>query len=71
MKALKADRVAPYLKGNDDLSLAGKVSKDSIDFLTRQIRAIEAVVEKKMELRDKYSYLLTIPGQNNRVRLAY
>ncbi len=62
VKALKADRVAPYLKGSDDLSLAGKVSKDSIDFLTRQIRAIETVVEKKMELRDKYSYLLTIPG---------
>jgi len=62
VKALKADRVAPYLSGNDDLSLAGKVSKDSIDFLTRQIRAIELVVEKKIELRDKYNYLLTIPG---------
>lgn len=62
VKAIKVDKVAPYLKGNDDLSLAGKVSKDSIDFLTRQIRAIETVVEKKTELRDKYSYLLTIPG---------
>ena len=62
VKALRMDRVAPYLKGNDTLSLAGKVSKDSIDFLTRQIRAIETVVEKKIELRDKYSYLLTIPG---------
>lgn len=62
VKALRVDRVAPYLKGNDDLLLAGKVSKDSIDFLTHQIRAIETVVEKKMELRNKYSYLLTIPG---------
>ncbi len=62
VKALKVDRVAPYLKDNEDLALAGKVSKDSIDFLTRQIRAIEAVVEKKMELRGSYNYLLTIPG---------
>ena len=62
VKAIKVDKVAPYLNGNDDLSLAGKVSKDSIDFLTHQIRAIESVVEKKMELRNKYSYLLTIPG---------
>jgi transposase len=62
VKALKVDRVTPYLKGSDDLSLAGKVSKDSIDFLTRQIKAIETVVEKKMELVDKYNYLLTIPG---------
>lgn len=62
VKALRMDRVAPYLKGNDDLSLAGKVSKDSIDFLTRQIRAIETVVEKKIELRGSYNYLLTIPG---------
>lgn len=62
VKATKVNKVAPYLNGNDDLSLAGKVSKDSIDFLTHQIRAIESVVEKKMELRNKYSYLLTIPG---------
>lgn len=62
VKALRVDRVAPYLKGNDDLLLAGKVSKDSIDFLTRQIRAIETVVEKKIELRGSYNYLLTIPG---------
>ena len=62
VKAIKVDKVAPYLNGNDNLSLAGKVSKDSIDFLTHQIRAIESVVEKKMELRNKYSYLLTIPG---------
>lgn len=62
VKALKVDRVAPHLRDNEDLALAGKVSKESIDFLTRQIKAIETVVEKKIELKDKYSYLLTIPG---------
>jgi hypothetical protein len=40
MKALKKDRVAPLLAYDDDLSLAGRVSKDAIDSLTRQITAI-------------------------------
>src|SRR3989337_2849829 len=52
VKALKADRIAPYLEGNEDLALAGQVSKDSIDFLTRQINAIEVIVEKKIALRE-------------------
>ncbi len=62
IKALKKDHVTPLLKGNDDLSLAGKVSKDAIDSLTRQISAIEVVVEKKIELKQPYDFLLTLPG---------
>ena len=62
IKALKKDHVTPLLKGNDDLSLAGKVSKDAIDSLTRQITAIEVVVEKKIELKQPYHLLLTMPG---------
>ena len=62
IKALQTDRVAQYLEDNEDLALAGKVSKDSIDFLTRQIKAIEAIVEKKVALREPYTKLLTIPG---------
>ena len=50
IKALNKDRVTPLLAGNDDLSLAGKVSKDAIDSLTRQITAIEVAVEKKIDL---------------------
>ena len=34
MKALRTDHVTPLLAGNDDLALAGKVSKDAIDALT-------------------------------------
>jgi transposase len=62
VKALKTDRVAPLLEANDDLALAGKVSKDSIDFLTRQIKTVERVVVKKTELRGTYSKLLGLPG---------
>lgn len=62
VKALKADRVAPYLAFNEDLALAGKVSKESIDFLSRKIRAIESAVVKRVNLREPYQMLLTIPG---------
>jgi hypothetical protein len=37
--------------GNDDLSLAGRVSKEAIDSLTKQISAIEVVVEKRINIR--------------------
>lgn len=62
IKALRTDRVAPLLERNEDLALAGKVSKVSIDFLTRQIKEIEAVVEQKLELREPYDGLQTEPG---------
>jgi transposase len=62
IKALKKDRVAPFLERNDDLALAGRVSKESIDFLTQKIKSIEAVVEKKIELKEPYDRLLTEPG---------
>jgi transposase len=62
IKALRKDRVTPLLECDDDLSLAGRVSKDAIDSLTRQITAIEAAVEKKMGLRRPYDLLLSMPG---------
>jgi transposase len=62
IKALRTDHVTPLFSGNDDLSLAGKVSKDAIDSLTMQIKAIEAVVEKKINIRRPYDLLLTMPG---------
>ena len=62
IKALKEDRVTPLLAGNDDISLAGRVSKEAIDSLTRQIKAIEVAVEKKMDLRKPYDLLLSMPG---------
>jgi transposase len=62
MMASTTDHVAPLLEFNEDLALAGKVSKDSIDFLTRQIKALEATVEGKAELRKPYAKLITIQG---------
>ena len=62
IKALKTDRVTPLLAGDDDLSLAGRVSKDAIDSLTRQITVIEVAVEKKIDLKQPYDLLLSMPG---------
>ena len=62
IKVLKTDRVNPLLQGNEDLALAGKVSKEAIDFMTRQIKAIEAALEEKTQLSSPYDLLLSIPG---------
>ena len=70
VKALTTDRVAPLLEENDDLALAGKVSKESIDFLTRQIKTVEHVVVKKTELRGTYNKLLGLPGVGKILRLT-
>src|SRR4030067_1491778 len=47
VKALKEDRISPLLEMNEDLALAGRVSKEAIDHLTHQIYKIEGVVQKK------------------------
>jgi transposase len=62
IKALTQNRVYPHLLGNEDLSLAGMVSKESIDFLTRQITKMESFIENKVKLQKHYQNLLTIPG---------
>jgi transposase len=62
MKAIKEDRVSLLLEMNEDLALAGRVSKEAIDHLTRQIYKIEWVVQKKIVLKEEYQYLLTLPG---------
>ena len=62
VKGLRKDRVSPLFEGNEDLALAGKVSKETIDFLTHQIRQIEGVVGNRITLKEPYRYLLTIHG---------
>ncbi len=56
------DRVRPWLEGNEDLALAGRVSKETIDFLSEQIEEVERVVLGKMGLRESYRNLLSLPG---------
>jgi len=62
VKRLKEDMVAPFVAGNEDLALAGLVSKEAIDFLTVKIRTIESSVESRIKLKEPYKNLLTIPG---------
>jgi transposase len=62
VKRLKEDRVSPLLASNEDLALAGQTSKEMIDQLTRQIYRIETSIVQRVELKESYRYLLTIPG---------
>ena len=62
VKALCEDRVTAYLTGSEDLALAGIVSKESIDFLTRQIKKIETVIEGRVELKPPYARLQSVFG---------
>ena len=62
VKALKEDRIGPLLERNEDLALAGRVSKEVIDHLTYQIHQIERVVQKKIHLKPEYRYLPSLFG---------
>ena len=70
IKAVKEDKVSPFLSGNDDLELSGSVSKEVIDFLTRKIRKIETAVKKKIKLKKSFGYLQTICGVGNILSLT-
>jgi transposase len=62
IKRLKTDWVAPLLEEHEDLAFSGQVSKETIDFLTRQINKVERIIEGKASLKPEYEHLLTIPG---------
>jgi len=62
IKRLREDKVSPLLQGNEDLALAGEVSKEAIDYLTRKIKRIEQFIEGKIKLQEGYHQLTTIPG---------
>ena len=62
VKRLRENRVTPLLEESDDLALAGMVSKETIDFLTHKIRRIERTIQGKIQLKEPYRYLLTLPG---------
>jgi transposase len=70
VKVLMTDRVTPLLAGNEDLALAGKVSKEAIDFMTRQINAIETNIEGRIHLSSPYDRLLSIPRVGNILALT-
>jgi transposase len=62
VRRLKEDKVSPLLAYDEDLALAGQVSKDSIDFFTREIWKIETSIENKVKLDEPYINLVTLPG---------
>jgi transposase len=62
IKRFKTNNVAPLLEGQEDLALSGKVSKETIDFLSRQITQVENFVQNKIQVKDQYQYLQTICG---------
>ncbi len=61
IKQFTKNYVGPLLEDNEDLALSGEVSKDSIDFLSRQILKIERSCEDRIKLNPQYTGLLTIP----------
>jgi len=62
VKSMREDRISSFLEMNEDLALAGRVSKEVIDHLTHQIYRIERVVQKRMGLKEQYRYLPTLFG---------
>lgn len=62
IKQFKTNHIAPFLESNEDLTLSGQISKETIDFLSRKILRIEAVIVDKVRLRDSFNKLTTIPG---------
>jgi transposase len=62
IKQVREDHVSPLLTGQEDLELSGRVSKEAIDFLTRKIRQIEGIVERKVKVREPFKYLKTVSG---------
>jgi len=62
LKALKEDRVSPYLEHNEDLHLAGRKTKESIDHFTGAIHQIEHYILTRVKMRDEYMGLISIPG---------
>ena len=62
VKRLREDRISPLLDDNEDVLFAGSISKETIDYLTRQIRSIENAVEAKVKLSAPYARLMSIPG---------
>jgi len=62
VKGLREDRITSLLEESEDLAMAGRISKETIDFLTHQIDQIERRIDKKVRLKGVYRFLQTLPG---------
>lgn len=62
IKQFRENHVTPLLASQEDLQLSGEVSKETIDYLTRQIQKVEGVVQDKVRLKKPFLGLQTVPG---------
>jgi len=62
IKKLRDSPVADLWQDCPDLAMAGRVNKETIDFLTRQIGQIETAVKNRIQLKSQYENIQTIPG---------
>lgn len=62
IKKLKVNHVDPLLAGQDDLALSGEVSKQTIDYLGKQISKIESIVLERVKPRRAHELLAQMPG---------
>lgn len=62
VRYLKEDRFRPLLGEDERIVLAGMASKETIDFLSMQIKRIESIVHRAGRLFPPYHNLMTIPG---------
>lgn len=62
IKRSRVNHVALLLEGQDDLALSGEVSKEAIDFMSRQICKIESTILERMNPRHSYELLTQVPG---------
>jgi transposase len=62
IRLLETDHVKPLLEGQEDLALSGTISKQTIDYLTRQVHRVEKQVESKAKLKPEYEKLMSMPG---------
>jgi len=66
VKRLREDRVSPLLENNEDILLAGSISKETINYLTRQIRIVENAIEGKIKLSSPYVPVCAPSGYSRR-----
>lgn len=62
IKATGENHVLASLPMQEDLQLCGAVSKETIDYLTGQIKKIEQMILEKIMLKERFHQLQTIPG---------
>ena len=62
LKQTTADHVTPLLTAHEYLEMNDRISKETIDYFSSKIRAIESAVKEKTILRSEFVHLQTVPG---------